>query len=199
MHKLTWVQAAGMESRAFRCGWCGNDVASQQGWSAQFAAGPSGRPSAGIWLCHLCTRPTFFDVGNGQTPGFPFGSPVADVPDKAVMAIYEEARKAHGVDSFTAAVLCCRKLLMHIAVSKGADPGLPFAQYVQYLADNHFIPPDAHEWVDHIREKGNEATHEITIMAAQDSQDLLTFSAQLMKVIFEFPAAVKRRRPGAAT
>ena len=47
---------------------------------------------------------------------------------------------------------------MHIAVAKGADEGKSFQTYVNYLADNHFVPPDARIWVDHIRQKSNEET-----------------------------------------
>jgi len=83
---------------------------------------------------------------------------------------------------------------MHIAVSKGAPAGDTFANYVQYLADKNFIPPDAKDWVDHIRTKGNEANHEIVIMTKDDAEELLSFVEMLLKVIFEFPAAVKRKR-----
>ena len=44
---------------------------------------------------------------------------------------------------------------MHVAVSKGADEGKGFAYYAQFLADNHYVPPDAVPRVDHIRKKGN--------------------------------------------
>jgi hypothetical protein len=46
---------------------------------------------------------------------------------------------------------------MHIAVSKGAKPGGQFIKYVEYLAAQNYVLPDAKPWVDHIRQKGNEA------------------------------------------
>jgi hypothetical protein len=122
-----------------------------------------------------------------------FGNSVRDIPEKTVEQLYEEARKTTGSGAYTAAVLCCRKLLMHIAVSKGASPGDTFINYVQYLADKNFIPPDAKDWVNHIRKKGNEANHEITIMSKDDAEELISFCEMLLKVIFEFPAAVKRK------
>ena len=82
---------------------------------------------------------------------------------------------------------------MHIAVSKGAALGDTFFNYVQFLADKNYISPEAIEWVDHIRQKSNEANHEIIIMAKEDAEDLLTFSEQLLKTIYEFPATVKRK------
>src|SRR5262249_42952294 len=107
--------------------------------------------------------------------------------------LYDEARNAMSVGSYTAVVLCCRKLLMHIAVAKGALANQTFVKYVAYLADNHYIPPGAKGWVDHIRKKGNEATHEIVIMKKDDAEELISFCAMLMKVIYEFPAAIQRR------
>ena len=53
---------------------------------------------------------------------------------------------------------------MNIAVVQGAEEGLKFIEYVEYLASNGFIPPNGKGWVDHIRQKGNEATHEIALM-----------------------------------
>ena len=53
---------------------------------------------------------------------------------------------------------------MNLAVSQGADQNLKFIEYVDYLACNGFVPPNGRGWVDHIRKKGNEATHEIVVM-----------------------------------
>jgi hypothetical protein len=80
---------------------------------------------------------------------------------------------------------------MHIAVSKGADEGLNFFDYVQFLKDNHFIPPGSEAWVDQIRKKGNEANHEIVIMQKEDAEDLISFVEMLLRLIFEFPAKMK--------
>ncbi len=82
---------------------------------------------------------------------------------------------------------------MHIAVSKGAKQNLKFIEYVEYLSKNNYIPPDAKEWVDHIRSKGNEANHEIVIMAEEDAKDLLAFIEMLLKIIYEFPANIKKK------
>jgi hypothetical protein len=83
---------------------------------------------------------------------------------------------------------------MHIAVAKGAEEGKKFIEYVQFLADKNYIPPDAKDWVDHIREKGNEANHEITIMNKEDANDLISFSEMLLKLIYEFPANIRKKK-----
>ena len=79
---------------------------------------------------------------------------------------------------------------MNVAVSQGADEGLSFVQYVDYLAKAGYIPPNGKGWVDHIRKKGNEATHEIALMAQADAEELIAFAEMLLKFVFEFPARV---------
>jgi hypothetical protein len=150
-----------------------------------------------IYICHHCSRPTFFDPEGDQVPAVTYGNSVNDVTDPSVQVLYEEARRSTGAGANTAAVLCCRKILMHIAVSKGAETGKSFAVYVDFLSAKNFIPPDAKPWVDHIRTKANEANHEINLMKADDAKELLQFVEMLLKIIFEFPAAVKKKYPPA--
>jgi hypothetical protein len=97
------------------------------------------------------------------------------------------------VNAYTASILCSRKLLMNIAVSKGAAEGLKFIQYVDYLADNGYLPPDGKQWVDEIRKIGNVATHEINIMNRADAEELLIFLGMLLKFIYEFPAMIRNK------
>lgn len=186
-----WEGIGAIESRTYMCGHCGTSLASERGWRA--LAGRSGPVVGYIYVCHQCTKPTFFGHFGDQIPGVVFGDAVADIPEKTVEQLYNEARTTTSTGAYTAAVLCCRKLLMHIAVAKGATAGDTFINYVQFLADKNFIPPDAKDWVDHIRKKGNEANHEISIMSKNDAEELLAFCEMLLKVIFQFPAAVKRR------
>jgi hypothetical protein len=117
------------------------------------------------------------------------GNDVGHLP-KPLESLYKEARNCCGVSSFTASVLASRKLLMNIAVTQGAEEGLRFIEYVDYLAKNGFIPPNGRGWVDHIRKKGNEATHEIALMIKADAEELIAFAEMLLKFIYEFPARV---------
>lgn len=94
------------------------------------------------------------------------------------------------VSSYTASVLACRKLLMNIAVNKGADEGWRFVQYVEHLADKGFIPPDGKEWVDYIRKRGNEANHQIVLMEREDAEALISFVEMLLRFIYEFPSKI---------
>jgi hypothetical protein len=94
------------------------------------------------------------------------------------------------VGANTAVVLLARKLLMNIAVQHGAQPGKAFVDYIDYLSDNGFVPPNGRAWVDQIRKKGNEATHEIPQITEQDARQILTFTEMLLKFVYEFPSMV---------
>jgi hypothetical protein len=45
----------------------------------------------------------------------------------------------------------------------------------------------------YIEDRRTRANHEITIMKKEDAEELLSFCEMLLKVIYEFPAAVQRR------
>lgn len=79
---------------------------------------------------------------------------------------------------------------MHIAVAEGAEEGLSFVRYVEYLADKGYVPPHGIVWVDYIRKRGNEANHEITIMTYEDAKALVSFVEMLLRFIYEFPNLV---------
>ena len=112
-----------------------------------------------------------------------------------VQQLYREIRNCSTVSAYTAAVLLCRKLLMNIAVELGATPNKTFQFYVKYLADNGYIPPNAKGWVDHIRNKGNEATHEIILMSQPEAEELISFAEMLLRIIYEFPQRVPPSTP----
>lgn len=185
-----WQNSGNIESKRYRCGHCDNNVATNVGY---FARSERGEHRGEIYICHFCGRPTFFDNTGDQVPGASFGNDVKHVDDASVKQLYDEARQCISVNASTASVLSCRKLLMNIAVSKGADEGKNFIEYVEYLADKNFIPPDARDWVDHIRQKGNEATHEIAIRTREEAEEIISFIEMLLKIIYEFPANVRAR------
>jgi len=192
-YRLRWFGVSDVAARQFTCGHCGFSVAPMKGWAAGRSEDVNNVAIAWIYVCHNCSRPTFIDNDKTQLPGVAFGDVVRDISDDSVRLLYEEARRATGATAYTAAVLCCRKLLMHIAVAKGADAGASFLEYVKFLGDKHFIPPGAIGWVDHIRQQGNEANHEIVMKTKEDAEELISFCEMLLKVIYEFPAAVTKR------
>jgi hypothetical protein len=197
---LTWQHATNLQPRSYVCGYCGHTVGPDKGWQTQQTHNVSGHAVSDghVYLCSFCGKPTYFAVTGKQYPGAPFGNEVESLPP-GVAALYGEARHCMTVNSFTAAVLTCRKLLMHIAVEKGAPPDKSFLHYVEYLADKSYVPPDGKGWVDHIRKKGNEANHEIKIMSEPDAKDLIAFSEMLLKLVYEFPARVPPLPPPTPT
>ena len=187
---MNWHSTANMHPLQFICGYCDNKVASNVGY---FSQGGSGQALAYIYICPNCTKPTYAHSGN-LVPSAAPGGHVAHLP-KDIEALYSEARKATAAGAHTAAVLACRKLLMNIAVAQGAAPSGTFVSYVEYLASSGYVPPNGKGWVDHIRRKGNEATHEIALMSATDSAELIAFAEMLLKFVFEFPAKVPLAPP----
>lgn len=195
----SWLNATTIPSRQYKCGHCESDIASQVGWVAMRPEFQGTKINAGtIHICHFCNLPSVFigrsDLPQAQIPGVPFGNPVANTPE-SVQTLYEEARECTSAGAYTATVMLCRKLLMHIAVEKGADTGKSFLDYVTYLADKGYVPPDGKDWVDHSRKKGNEANHEIKHMDKADAEDLIHFSEMLLKFIYEFPAKIPKKEP----
>jgi len=148
--------------------------------------------STSIWICP-CGNPTFFDTRGRQYPSYSFGNDVGGIDAKEVKELYDEARRCTSAQAYTAAVLACRKLLMHIAVEKGAPTGKPFIDYVEHLSTNHYVPPDGKEWVDQIRQKGNEANHEIITVTQKDAEEIIGFTEMLLRFIYEFPARIQKR------
>lgn len=194
MENLKWSNPNTMESKNFICGYCNQLVASEKGWFGNLLIGRLVHV-ARVYICPHCKKPTFFGINDEQTPGIIFGKDITDISDEGVQKLYDEARRSVGQNAYTATVLCCRKLLMHVAVSKGAKKDLKFIEYVEYLSDKNFITPDAKEWVDYIRSRGNEANHEIIIMTKDDAENLLSFSEMLLQLIYEFPAKSKKLQP----
>ncbi len=181
---MEWQGLQSIHPRSYVCGHCGNKVGSNRGWhTAQFSP-----TEIAIYICSVCSRPSLF-LQSDQFPGVAPGQPVGNLPAD-VERLYAECRSALAAGAFTAAVLACRKLLMNIAVSQGAAAGNTFVSYVEYLATSGYIPPNGRAWVDHIRKRGNEATHEIQLMSRQDATELVTFSEMLLKFVYEFPARV---------
>jgi hypothetical protein len=181
---VAWHNQSSITSKQFRCGYCSSHIASAAGFF-------SGGGSRQIYICTHCDQPTYFNDKGNPLPGIPFGNAVAHLPAD-VAALYDEARRCSAAGAYTAAVLLARKLLMNLAVGLEAKPGQPFIVYVEYLATKGYVPPNGKTWVDHIRKKGNEATHEIVLMGQSDAEDLIAFSEMLLKFIYEFPNKVPK-------
>lgn len=190
-NSANWRHASDLPNKLFTCGFCNTTVASIRGYKLGHHPDGSGQQIGGIYICPSCGGPVFLDAQNIQHPSHVFGNSVEGVP-KELNELYEEARRCAGQRCFTAAVLLCRKILMHIAVEKSAAEGLKFIEYVEFLSNKGYVPPDGKHWVDHIRKKGNEATHEIVLMSEGDAKDLVSFSEMLLRFVYEFPNRIPK-------
>jgi hypothetical protein len=198
---MDWQQVSALARKQYICGHpgCGSLVGPDRGYyAANVPANPrTAQPSeVAVYLCSYCEQPTYF-FDERQVPGAPYGNAVEGLPDD-VGSLYQQARDAFAVEAYTSSVLTCRKLLMNVAVSQGAREGETFIGYVQYLADSGYVPPHGQGWVDHIRQRGNEANHEIRLMTKGDAEELIAFVEMLLKFIYEFPARVPGATGGAA-
>ena len=180
---MVWKNKYTIPSMKYTCGYCHSLVAVVTGYENNVSSDMK------IRICSHCENPTFFSNKHGQIPGAPFGITIQNLPSN-VEIIYDEARRCMAVSAYTSVVMLCRKLLMHIAVEKGADEDESFMYYVDWLESSGFIPPNGKAWVDYIRTKGNAANHEIEIIELQDAEKLITFIGMLMKFVYEFPSMI---------
>ena len=186
-----WPATTPLSSAEFKCGYCQHDISSNSGYQANFIL-RGGKAPRYIYICHQCENPTFFDQNSYQTPGPSHGNSVEYVPVE-INTLYNQARDCMKVGAYTASVLLCRKILMHIAVEKGAEGGLSFIKYVNYLSKKKYVPPGG--GVDLIREKGNEANHEIVIIGEEDAKDLIDFLEMLLIFTYEFSGKLASKTP----
>ena len=181
MTKNIWANLKEMHSKDYVCGYCNLNVSSNVGYF-------HGGLRDFIYICPKseCDLPTFFllDQENGeelQIPAPPFGENVKNLPDD-IEKLYDEARRCLAVSAYTSAVMLCRILLMHIAVEEGAKENLNFRKYVDWLEGNGYIPPGGNPLVEYVRDRGNDANHEIHLMKHQDAHNLITFVGHVNEI-----------------
>jgi hypothetical protein len=183
----TYHQALDLTPVEFTCGYCNNPVGSDYGY--RILQKNNATQVGGVYICPSCLGPVFRDLKGEFYPKPTAGNAVANLPDD-ISRLYNEARDCCGVGAYTASVLACRKILMHVAVDLGADGDQSFLQYVEWLHNQHHIPPNGKAWVDHIRQKGNETNHDIVIAQRPDAETLIKFTEMLLKVNYEFPGLI---------
>jgi hypothetical protein len=138
-----------------------------------------------IYFCPMCVRPTFNDGFGDQVPAVRLGAELKNLPEDGLKQLYGEARDCSASGAYTACVMACRKILMNLAVREGAKESGSFVGYVDYLSDNNFVPPKGKAWVTKIKDKGNEANHEIKPMTAEDAKEILYLVEMLLRFNFE--------------
>jgi hypothetical protein len=187
-----YTSIANVKGYSYVCGYCGSKAGPSKQYYCNDTVGNKSIIKGNIYICPNCNKPTFINkINEEQVPGPRLGNDIEFLPDD-INQLFNEARNCISVNAYTSSVLSCRKLLMNLAVSKGAEVGKSFAHYVSFLSDNHYIPPGSREWVDHIRSKGNEATHEILSMSKEDAIELLEFTGMLLRFVYEMPGKMTK-------
>ena len=145
-----------------------------------------------VRFCPSCRHATTFTRdGAGfefQIPGFLPGQGF-DPSDKedqvqTLVALYDDARWAMSTGAASCAVLMFRKMLMHIAVEKGAAKGLRFVQYCDYLIDENVVATPQHVILTRIKDAGNLENHAIRRAAGEEAEDLLALMTHLINGIY---------------
>ena len=179
-----WNDARNVVVVAYACGHCGNHTASDKGLTHSHR-------NVGLRICTYCKRPTFFDIDESRMPGPLIGESVEHL-SADLTKLYDEVRRASTVSAYTLMALGCRKILMHVAVDLGAKEGDTFKAYVNFIYDNHHVPANAKDWVEKIREMGNQPNHELFTTSESGAKQLLDFVSMLLKLVYEYP---KRAKP----
>ena len=180
-----------VSSNTFECGYCGNIIAPNRGieiTALETNGAYKQNVAVGyVYECPLCKNPSFYYLKTKEVvPGTKPGREIKNLP-LDIEALYNECRICHANGCYTAAEMVARKLLMHIAVERGAAENLPFIKYVEYLDENNYIPPNGKAWVDFIRSTANESNHEIVIKDKEESEKVMAFLSTLLIVIYELP------------
>ena len=190
-YNTVWHMPQTLDPLVYKCAYCGKEVSSEKGYV--FGVGAEGRIheyKGGVYICPSCKHPTIIISTSNrhfiQIPGI-FPVPGVRCLPEQINEVYNEARTCISQECYTSTAMLCRKIIMYVAVDKGADHNKNFAYYVDYKKRNHFVPPNSDSWIDPIREKGNEATHEIEPISASEAKGILTFTYYMLLFIYEMP------------
>ena len=143
-----------------------------------------------ILECPACQKPIIYDCKTKITS--PTGTTLQKISSlpAPINQVYQEIQKDISVGSFTSAVMLARTALMHIAIEKGAEQGKGFAYYTDYFVSKGYVPPNAKDWIDRIRQLGNKAVHELEIWGAEEANMIGKFLMYLLIYIYYLPSSV---------
>jgi len=176
----SWHNTVNLSNKSFICWNCNNGVASNSGYKTHKESS-----TKKIFICPHCGAPNIYDI-NGKTPLSPLpGKDIEKLPEN-LNEIYNEIRTCMQNNSFTAAIMLMRKIIMNIAVHEGADKNLKFVQYVDYLCDNGIVHKKSKKKAESVKNLGNDANHEIESRTKEEAQNCLEFIELLLMANYEF-------------
>jgi hypothetical protein len=170
----------------YKCATCNRDV------SGAVVAIARSEGHVVRWLqCTICGDGAVQRIDENIYPGIAFGVKLEGLPEEVEVA-YTEARNCMTVDAYGACELVCRKILMCVAVEKGAKEGESFSSYLTYLGEKGFITDAMMGWVEIIKEHGNKATHKIEKVDKERAESTIMFTAELLRIVYEMEFMAKR-------
>ena len=144
------------------------------------------------WLiCTNCSNGSVLTHDGVIYPPVMFGPSIEGL-SPALIEAYTEARKCLSICAFTSCELICRKILMHVAVEKGAKDGDSFSNYISHLENKGFVTPPMSGWVKLIRKHGNKANHQLNTPDKKQAESTLMFTAELLRLIYEMETISNR-------
>jgi len=162
-----------------KCGHCQRDISGYV-----VAEYPQTDPPVAWIMCPICSHGSVKDRDGLTYPGPKFGDNLKGLPADIDDA-YNEARNCISVGAYSACTLICRKILMHIAVDKGDTEGKKFVEYIDYLKTSDYVTSAMDDWVDKIREGGNDSTHKIPPASEDKAKNILLFIIQMLRNVYE--------------
>jgi len=117
-----------------------------------------------------------------------------DIPAE-ISNIFIEAVQVYYAKAPRATAVMLRLTIEAISAHFGESSG-SLAQRLQSLSSKNILQPSLSDWAREVRLLGNQGAHydpanEVTM---EDATQLLNFTQELMKYLFELPAELKRRR-----
>ena len=101
--------------------------------------------------------------------------------------------------AYTGCELLCRKILMNVAVDKGASEGETFECYINYLKDGGHITASMMDMADIVRDHGNKATHKIEQPSEARAKVTLEFTVHVLLSVYEAEHQLKKYTDSMAT
>jgi hypothetical protein len=152
------------------------------------------------WLrCVNCKSASVENDGSLAPAALPLSMPGGVEGREA--EVWQEARSCLSVGAHMAAVMLCRKILLHVAVGhglaaedeKGRTP--TFDTAVKHLREVGVITAKMTPWVDRIREIGNDANHQLGAISPAQALDVAKFTEQLLRLAYEMDALMVSSAP----
>lgn len=173
--------------QSYNCGHCGRST------SGRVVCSETNDRNERVTLwCHCsCEKrlPTLISTVDGTERQFPGQAPFQageKWPDELVR-LYHEASLAFTAGAYTSTTMVARKILMVCACKEGADEGLPFVKYVDYIIDNVLPMPRAKKSIDAIRTIGNDANHSVSFVELDDALRAMQIITYLLTSVYSLP------------